>query len=164
MTNSAQSALQFANVDAEIWGADIAWKADITERVFVDGTLSFVRGRRTDVSDNLYRLSPSNLSIGLTWQHDTGSVTTELVAYAKQNKASAYNEEAPTAGYALTNVAVTWEPNESFRLEARIDNLLDRLYQDHVAGTNRAAGSELPLGVRLYGVERTLSMGLMFIF
>ncbi len=164
MMNAGQSALMFSNVDAELWGADIAWKIDITERVFVDGALSFVRGRRTDMSDNLYRLAPPNSSIGVTWQPENWSVTAELIAYAKQDKVAVFNGETPTSGYALSNLAINWEPGESLRVEARVDNLFDRAYQDHVAGINRAAGSDLPLGVRLYGTERTLSMGLIFSF
>ncbi len=164
MMGSGQSVLEFSNVDAEFWGADIAWKIDITERVFVDGALSFVRGRRTDLSDNLYRLAPPNSSIGVTWQLENWSLTAELVAYAKQDKVAVFNGEAPTSGYALSNLAISWEPGESLRVEARVDNLFDRTYQDHVAGTNRAAGSDLPRGVRLYGAERTLSMGLIFSF
>jgi iron complex outermembrane receptor protein len=49
-------------------------------------------------------------------------------------------------------------------VEARIDNLLDRTYQDHLAGVNRAAGSDIPVGTRLYGVGRTLSAGVVFTF
>jgi iron complex outermembrane receptor protein len=164
MMNAGQPALEFSNVDAEFWGADIAWKIDIAERVFVDGALSYVRGRRTDLADNLYRLAPPNASIGVTWQPEDWSLTAELVAYAKQDKVAVFNGEAPTAGYALSNLAISWEPGERLRAEARVDNLFDRTYQDHVAGTNRAAGSDLPRGVRLYGTERTLSMGVMLSF
>ena len=65
-------ALQFSNVDAEIWGADIAWKIDLTDRWYLDGIASYSRGRRTDVSDNLYRLAPLNGSIGLAYVRSPG--------------------------------------------------------------------------------------------
>lgn len=162
--NSGRPSLEFGNVDAEIWGGDVAWKIDLSDRVLVDGTLSYVRGRRTDLPDNLYRLAPPHASIGVTWQPGSWSLAAELVAYAQQDKVSAFNGEEPTPGYALSNLMFNWEPGESVRVEARVDNLFDRTYQDHVAGTNRAGGSDLPTGTRLYGTERTLSMGLIFSF
>ena len=59
---------------------------------------------------------------------------------------------------------VEWRPGDNLRLEARIDNLLDKTYQDHVAGINRAGGSDIPVGERLYGLERTASVGAIWSF
>lgn len=161
---SGNPALEWNNVDAEIWGADLAWKVDLTERLFLDGIATAVRGRRTDVADNLYRLAPFNGSVGLTWAADTWSLKTEVVAYAKQNKVSSYNNERATPGYELVNVAFTWQALDGLRIETRVDNLLDETYQDHVAGINRAAGSGVPVGERLYGAERSLSVGVIYSF
>jgi len=161
---SGRPALQFANVDAEIWGADIAWKYELSDRWFVDGIATYTRGRRTDVSDNLYRLAPLNGSIGLTYAAPNWSVKPELVVYAKQDKVSAFNDEQPTPGYEIVNVAFAWNPLEALRVEARVDNLLDETYQDHLTGINRAMGSDIPVGTRLYGVERTVSAGFIFSF
>lgn len=161
---SGNPALQFSNVDAEIYGADIAWKVGLNDHWYFDGIASYVRGRRTDVSDNLYRLAPPNASVGLTWENDKLSATTEIVAYLKQDKVSAFNNEQATPGYGLINAALVWYPVDSLRLEARIDNMFDKAYQDHVAGINRANGSDIPVGVRLYGAERTLSAGVIFSF
>jgi len=161
---SGNPALEFSNVDAEIYGADIAWKVELVDQWYLDGVASYARGRRTDVSDNLYRLASPNASLGLTWESDSLSVTTEVVGYARQDKVSAYNDEEPTPGYGLVNAVLVWYPIESLRLETRVDNLLDKAYQDHVAGINRANGSEIPVGARLYGVERTLSAGVIWTF
>ena len=161
---SGNPALQFSNVDAEIYGADLAWKIELSDQWYLDGIASWARGKRRDVDDNLYRLAPPNASIGATWENDTLSVTTELVAYTKQDKVSVYNDEQRTAGYELLNTALIWSPTDSLRVEARIDNLLDETYQDHVAGINRANGSDIPVGERLYGAERTLSAGVIWSF
>ncbi len=157
-------ALQFANVDAEIWGADIAWKMTLNNDWFLDGTVSYSRGRRTDISDNLYRLAPLNGSIGLTYAADDWSIKPEVVVYARQDKVSFYNNEQATPAYELVNVAFAWNAAHSWRLEARIDNLLNRTYQDHLAGINRAMGSDIPVGTRLYGAKRTISAGVSFNF
>ena len=164
MMMSGAPALQFANVDAEIWGADIAWKFDLSDRWYLDGIASYTRGRRTDVPDNLYRLAPPNGSVGLTYAAPDWSIKPEVVMYARQDKVSAYNGEQPTDGYELVNIAFAWDAMDTLRIEARIDNLLDETYQDHLAGINRAMGSDIPVGARLYGVERTISAGVLFSF
>ena len=157
-------ALQFANVDAEIWGADIAWKIELGDSWYLDGIATYARGQRRDVSDNLYRLAPPNASVAVTHQRDGLAVTAEVVGYAKQDKVSAFNAEQATPGYALANALLVWEPRGELRFEARVENLFDRAYQDHVAGINRAAGSDIPVGERLYGAGRTVSVGAIWSF
>ncbi len=161
---SGNPALAWSNVDAEIWGADIAWKYELSDRWYLDGTATAVRGRRTDVADNLYRLAPFNGSIGLTRQTADWSIKTELVAYARQEKVSSFNNEQATPGYELVNVSMAWNPFSALRVEVRVDNLFDTTYQDHLTGVNRAAGSDIAVGERLYGIERSLSAGLIYTF
>ena len=161
---SGSPALEFANVDAEIWGADLAWKLDLNERWYLDGIASYVRGKRRDTADNLYRLAPPNASIGLTRATETLSTTVKVVGYSKQDKVSSFNDEQETPGYGLVNLEVVWKPTDALRIEARLDNAFDKAYQDHVAGINRAGGSAIPVGERLYGAERTLSAGVFWNF
>ena len=162
MTGAAP--LQFQNVDAEIWGFDLAWRIELSDRLLLDGIGSYARGKRTDIVDDLYRLAPLNGSIGLTYHKDEWTIKAELVGYAKQNAVAAYNGEVETNGYWLTGLAGTWNPLPELRFEARIDNLWDESYQDHLAGVNRAAGSDIPVGDRLYGPERTISAGIIYSF
>ena len=164
MMMNGKPALQFSNTDAEIWGADVAWDYQLSERFTVDGVATYARGRRTDVSDNLYRLAPPNGSVGLTYKSDFWSLGARLVAYAKQDEVSAVNEEQTTSAYELVNMDFSWNPAESVRVEARIDNLFDTNYQDHLTGINRAGGSDIPVGTRLPGAERSLSAGIIFSF
>ena len=161
---TGQGAQQFANVDAERRGADLAWKLDLDDHWSVDGIASYSRGRRTDVVDNLYRIAPANGSVGLTYSSGRWSFRPEVVLYARQKHVSAYNEESESAGYGLINLSVAWTPMDDWRIEARVDNLAGRVYQDHLAGINRASGSDIPPGVRLFGADRTLSAGVVWDF
>jgi len=161
---SGKLPLQFANVDAELWGLDAAWSYALSERLLLDGVVTVVRGRRIDVDDDLYRLSPFNASVGLTYSSDTWALKTELVGYADQDNVSTYNDETETAGYWLANFGFTWSPQTALRAEARVDNVMNESYQDHVTGINRAHGSDMPVGLRLFGAERTLSVGLIYSF
>ena len=161
---TGKPALGFANVEAEIVGADIAWRVQLSGDWYVDGIASYVRGRRTDIDDDLYRLAPPNASVGLSFEGDRLAIGAEVVGYAKQDDVSAYNEERATPGYGLVNAALSWRPTDALRIEGRVDNLLDKTYQDHVAGINRAGGSGIPVGERLYGAERTFSAGVVWSF
>lgn len=156
--------LMFANVDAKLWGGDMAWQYSLAERWSLDGIVSYVRGERTDLNDKLYRLAPLNGSVGLSYNADSWRVKPEVVIYAKQDRVSLYNSEQATPGYEIVNLAFFWEPSESLRFEARMDNLLDETYQDHLVGINRAGGSDIPVGQRLYGAERTMSIGVIASF
>jgi iron complex outermembrane receptor protein len=159
-----KEALQFDNVDAELWGIDAAWSYEISDRLLLDGIVSLVRGQRRDTSDDLYRLSPLNGSVGLTYSGEQWSFKTEILGYADQDRVSRLNDESTTPGYWLANLGFRWSPTASLRVGARIDNLLDESYQNHVTGINRAAGSDIPVGERLYGAGRTASAGVVFVF
>ena len=161
---AGQPALQFANTDAEIWGIDVNYTLQISDRFSVDGVATYARGRRTDISDNLYRLAPLNGSIGLTYANESWVLDTRVIAYSSQKKVAAFNDEQPTDGYEIVNAGFVWMPTKSLRVEARIDNVFDATYQDHLAGVNRAGGSDIAIGSRLYGVERTFGAGVIFSF
>ena len=161
---SGAPALEFANVDAEIYGADIAWRVQLDGNWYVDGIASWARGKRRDVDDDLYRLAPPNATLGVTWETAGLAVSAEVVGYAEQDKVSTYNDEQKTPGYGLVNTTLVWNPTDALRFETRVDNLLDKTYQDHTAGINRANGSDIPVGARLYGPERTVSAGLIWSF
>jgi len=154
--------LQFSNVDAEFYGADAGFGANISEHISLDGTLSYVRGKRKDINDNLYRIAPLNSTVGLSYFGDAGwSLTSEGVFYGKQDKVSSSNSEAATSGYSLFNLRGRYEIKRNLEITAGINNLLDRFYQDHLAGYNRvssnAAGqsSAVATGARLPGEGRS---------
>jgi iron complex outermembrane receptor protein len=161
---SGNGALQFDNVDAEIYGFDLGWRYSITERFGIEGSASYTRGRRTDVDDNLYRLPPLNGSVALSFVESGWSMRAELVAYDRQDHVSAYNDEQPTPGYGVVNAAFSWTASPAIRIDVEASNLFDRGYQDHLAGVNRVNDVDIPPGERLWGAERTLGVGAVFRF
>lgn len=161
---SGNGALQFDNVDAEIYGMDLGWRYSLTERVGVEGNASYTRGRRTDVADNLYRLPPLNASLALSFVDDGLSLRGEVIAYDRQDRVSTYNGEQPTAGYGVVNAAASWQATRRLRIDLEASNLFDRGYQDHLAGVNRVRNVELAPGERLWGAERTFTVGAVVTF
>lgn len=159
-----EGALMFDNVDAEIYGFDVGWDVEVTSKIRIDGALNYSRGKRTDVDDNLYRLPPLNGILGLSFSESAWAIRGEMIAYAGQEKVSAYNGEQATAGYAIANAMITWSPWSNTRLELKGTNLFDRGYQDHLAGINRVSDSDIPVGTRLYGAGRTIVLGALLSF
>ena len=56
MSGNGQDALQFSNIDAKIYGADIVWQATLTNDLVLSGNAAAIRGERTDEDDKLYRI------------------------------------------------------------------------------------------------------------
>ncbi|KPK37399.1 MAG: hypothetical protein AMJ69_11680 [Gammaproteobacteria bacterium SG8_47] len=88
----------------------------------------------------------------------------ELIAYDRQDRVSSYNGEQPTSGYSIVNAAFSWNASPAVRIDVEASNLLDRGYQDHLAGVNRVRNADIPAGERLWGAERTLSVGAVISF
>lgn len=147
--------LRFANVDARIYGADIAFGAELSGPLRVDGVASYVRGKRRDISDNLYRFAPASARMALSYDTGNWSLSVEGQAVARQSKVSRTNSEAPSKGYALLNFYGHWLLRDGLRIDAGIENLFDKYFLDHLSGYNRITGSDVAVGSRLPGAGRS---------
>jgi iron complex outermembrane receptor protein len=162
--------LRFTNVDAELFGADASFGVEITDHWRVDGTVSYVRGRRRDVDDNLYRIAPLNGILGLTWHGSKWAVTAEGEFFARQDDVSEVNAEQETDGYALLNLYGQYRFDGSFSIRAGARNLLDSFYQNHLAGINRVIADQsgnpvdLDVGERLPGRGRSFFLRIEYRF
>lgn len=129
--------LQFTNTDAKFYGIDAAWGFPLADKVRLDGSLSYVRGKRRDTSDNLYRVAPLNGRVAVTYEEPTWSARVEAVGYAAQNKVSSENSEQKTGGYGLINLRGEYVPASQVTVAFGIENVLDKKYSDHLGGYNR---------------------------
>lgn len=153
--NGDSTPLRFGNVDAEFYGADLDFGWNISGPLNLDGTASYVRAKRRDITDNLYRITPPNARVALSWQEKRWHVGAELQAFADQNKVSATNDEQPSNGYLLAGLFGHVELTPGFTLDASVENLFNKNYTDHLAGYNRVSGSDVALGARLPGAGRS---------
>lgn len=157
MNNGNMTVLQFANVDAELYGMDVEWGYELAESWRLDGTVSYVRGRRRDGGgDNLYRIAPFNTRAQLTFDQDNWSIAAEVEAYAAQNDVAEYNAEMKSAGYGLLHLRGDIQPMQSVNIGLGIENILDKSYADHTAAINRAMGSDIAVGDKVPGQGRNL--------
>ena len=146
--------LRFANVDAELYGFDMDFGLQVSDRLRLDGVASLVRGQRRDVSDDLYRITPPTLRLAATWDETDWSLGAEVAGALRQNHVSTTNDEVASGGYAVVNLRGTWRLRPGLQLEAGVQNLFDRDYRAHLAGRNRVADSDVALGERLPGAGR----------
>ncbi|MDZ7752847.1 MAG: TonB-dependent receptor [Gammaproteobacteria bacterium] len=148
--------LQFANVDAELYGFDARFGLAFSERLAMDGVVSYVRGERRDIDDDLYRIAPLTATLALTYETAAWSVTTEAELVAEQDRVSETNEEDPTGGYGLLNVFGHYRLPNGLMLGVGINNLFDKDHAGHLNGYNRVRDSDVAVGERLPGAGRSL--------
>ncbi|MDX2429258.1 MAG: TonB-dependent receptor, partial [Xanthomonadales bacterium] len=154
MMASGSLPLQFANVDAKLYGVDLGYEFEISEAWLLRGNLGYVRGKRKDITDNLYRIAPLSSFLELTWQRESYFVAIESIAASRQDKVSAYNNEQTTSGWGIANLRGGIRLNRAFDISLGVENIFDKAYQDHLGGYNRVAGSDVPLRERLYSKGR----------
>ncbi|BFM17172.1 TonB-dependent receptor [Maricurvus nonylphenolicus] len=162
---SGNTALQFNNVDAKLYGAELTYGTQLNDNWSIDGSLSYTRGKRTDESDDLYRLAPLNNRLSLTYNSNNWKVSAVSEIFDAQNHVAEFNEEQKSSGYGLLHLQGQIDINEQLQLRAGIDNLTDKKYQDHLAGVNRVSGNDdIAVGERLYGTGRSVNVGVTYSF
>jgi len=117
--------------------------------------VSFVRGRRRDNGDDLFRIAPPTGSIVLAYRRERWSGALESVLFAPQRNVSETNGERRSSGYALVNLRSAVRLSDGLELRAGVENLFDRLYRPHLAGINRVTESDVAVGERLPGPGRS---------
>ncbi|PWE18070.1 TonB-dependent receptor [Marinicauda salina] len=152
--NGDPTPLRFANVDAEFVGADIDFGWRIAPDWRIDGVASWVRGERRDIDDALYRMAPPRLLIDLTWDRPDWSLSLESRFVAEQDRVSATNDEAVTPGHVVLGIGLDWYARDNVLVSLGVENLLDEDYERHLAGYNRVADADVPVGARLPGAGR----------
>ncbi len=146
--------LQFVNVNAEFYGLDLAYEYAVSEAWILRGNLGYVRGKRVDVEDNLYRIAPLSSFLELTFNRERYFVSLESIASSKQNKVSAYNNEKSSAGWGIANLRCGFSLGSMMDIHLGVENIFDKAYQDHLGGYNRVADSDVSVGERLYSTGR----------
>ncbi|RLA21119.1 MAG: TonB-dependent receptor [Gammaproteobacteria bacterium] len=148
--------LQFTNTDAKLYGIDADWGVVLTERWELSGIISYVRGKRRDISDDLFRIAPLNGRVELSYEQADWKLSSEVVAYAAQDDVSTTNDETKSSGYGLFNLRANYQPAGGFTIGVGVENLFDKKYSEHIGGVNRAANNDVPVGEHIISPGRNL--------
>lgn len=151
--------LQSSNVDAYLYGFDVEAGFRFYDDWKVEAMMSYVRGRRDDVSDNLYRIAPLNGRVGIFYDTTEWLLGTELIGYDDQNETANYNNEQASPGYFVWNLRGQYRPQfktlQGIQIGFGVENLLDESYRTHLSGTNRnPANDGTAVGEHLPGIGR----------
>jgi iron complex outermembrane receptor protein len=148
--------LKFTNTDAKLYGFDADWGVELAENWDLSGIVSYVRGKRRDISDELFRIAPLNGRVELSYEQAAWRVSSEVVAYAAQNKISSTNNETASSGYGLLNLRANYQPANGLSIGFGVENLFDKKYSEHIGGFNRAANNDVAVGDRIIASGRNI--------
>ncbi|PCI58494.1 MAG: TonB-dependent receptor [Gammaproteobacteria bacterium] len=161
--------LQYDNVAAELYGSDGSLSYQLHPNFKISAIISYVRGKRTDINDNLYRISPLNGRMILSYQTINAQglslqANFTLAVSDKQNKVSTTNAEKTSSGYALINADINYELSDNLIIKAGIYNALNRSYRNHLGGYNRVKESNIAGMARLPKQGRSIWAELSYYF
>ncbi len=132
MNSSSRS---YANVDARLVGGELTAVATLTDRLYLSGDLSYVRGTqdaspaRQITSTNLAEMPPLRGRVALRYDTPRYWVEAEGVFSAAQTHVDASLNEAPTKGWGIANLKAGFTV-AGFKVTSGIGNLLNRLYYE----------------------------------
>lgn len=158
------SPLTFTNIDATLYGADMNWHYRLNEQFKLSGIVSYVRGERDDINDDLYRISPLNARINLNYQYKNWQSNLAIHGYSSQNKVSELNNEKASAGYAIVDWQIDYFVSSGLVVRVGANNLLDKQYNDHLGGVNRANGSDIAVGDKISAMGRNVYLAMDYQF
>ena len=156
--------LQWQNVDATLWGAEVSGQYQANEVMTFGFTASIVRGQRDDIDDNLFRIAPDNLRAHMRYLEGPLDLKLEAQLAKKQTRVSALQREQTSPGYGIVNASVGYQFSSKMRFGLNLHNLFDKTYQPHLAGINRVANVDINVGDRLFAPGRQVVLSISYHF
>ncbi|WP_343039184.1 TonB-dependent hemoglobin/transferrin/lactoferrin family receptor [Propylenella binzhouense] len=124
---------QYQNIDeAEIEGFEAEAVYDMGW-MFTGVRGSIIRGDNADTDEPLSTIPADQVTgmLGFRFLERRLTVGGELQFVAKQDRVP--SDVPETDGYSLVNLFASYQPNENFRLDFRIDNLFDEAYANNLS-------------------------------
>ena len=164
--------LRYENQSARIFGTDVSGTWHISHGKSghwqLDGSLSATSAENKDTGSGLYQVIPVQGSLTLSHQYDGWHSSLEWVLASSKEKVSDIRNEIQTAGYGLLNLQVShqWQ---SFRIDAGVENLLDKFYFNPTGGVYTGQGmtmslNGIPYGIAVPGMGRAVYAGVQWQF
>lgn len=161
--------LEFANVDARLYGVDAKLVWLLADTAFGQWQLaakaSYTHGERQDSHTPLYQIMPFSGSLALSQQWGRASNKLEWQWLSDKNRVDSNRLENKTAGYGLLNASSQWDL-KPLTLTLAITNLLDKNYQLPLGGVSIADHRQDPangFGL-LSGEGRSLNLSARYRF
>ncbi|MDO6564351.1 TonB-dependent copper receptor [Amphritea sp. 1_MG-2023] len=128
----------YRNVDAELYGVELAAAVALNNHWQWGNTLTWTVGNNQDDDTSLSRIAPLELNSSLDYQKDQLNVGVEWQLVASQNDiclAGSSNcggqDVRKTPGYGVVNVHAQYAFERGLNLQLGVDNLMDKAYTVH---------------------------------
>lgn len=124
----------FKNIDATIYGAELAASYYATDDITIDMGASYKRGTKDkalegQTNTNLTDMAPLRGNIALNYEYKRNSLATlEIQASDRWDEIDSDNGEQELASWAVLNAKVKHAVNKKFFLTLGINNILDKTY------------------------------------
>jgi iron complex outermembrane receptor protein len=165
--------LRYANQSARLWGINLAGQMRLgeTERwgsLDVGARLEWQRGENRDSGESLYQQMPANAAFNLTQKRGAWSGSLEWELVDAKTRVSDVRNEIETAGYGLLHLRATYTWTR-VRIDAGVENLLDRNYDMPLGGAFVGQGmtmslNGIPWGIAVPGAGRSVYAALRVIW
>lgn len=164
--------LRYENQSARIYGTNVSGTWHISHGKSghwqLAGSVSATSAENKDTGSGLYQVIPVQGSLTLSHQFDGWHSSLEWELASRKEKVSDIRNEIPTAGYGLLNLQVShqWQ---SFRIDAGVENLLDKFYFNPTGGAYTGQGmtmslNGIPYGIAVPGMGRAVYAGVQWQF
>lgn len=154
----------FRNVDAELWGGELAAVARLGDAWSVPASLAYVRGRNETDGRDLPEIPPLSGRAALRYEQAAGRAwwsEAGLRFAARQDQVDEAFPEDETPSFVVYHLRGGLALTQQLSLEAGVENLFDEDYHEHLtretslATDELAAGDEVPAPGRSFYVKLT---------
>jgi iron complex outermembrane receptor protein len=165
MAPAPRSARSYTNINARIFGGEVAYGYSFTSSLSLSGGGSYSRGRAVPnlsagvTSPNLPEMPPLRAWTSVRYSHRRAFSEFGFVAVDRQPHVDSDLMESPTAGYALLNFKLGLTLRQ-WSASLTADNLLDRYYFEYLSYYRNPFGA----GVKLPEPGRNLFVQLRYSF
>lgn len=155
------SARTYDNVDARMYGGEVAYSVGFTRSLLLSGGVSYTRGIQYAkptaglAKADMAEMPPFRSRASLRYGRSLFFAEINALAVARQDRIDLALQEQPTAGYALLGVKAGIH-HKQWNIAAGIDNLTDRFYYEHLSYQRDPYRS----GVRMPEPGRTLFLNI----
>ena len=126
--------VDYVGADSVLQGVEAHGDLGLTANLFAEFSFDYVRGTVTNTGEPLPRIPPFRTQAGLRYQHNAFQFGGHVVVTAKQDRL--FGDETPTDGYTLARLFAAYSVQAGRVLHtvtARVDNLADELYRNHLS-------------------------------
>lgn len=164
--------LRYENQSARIFGTDVSGTWHISHgdsgHWQLDGSVSVTDAENRDTGFGLYQVVPFQGSLTVSHNLKGWHSSLEWVLVSKKDTVSEIRNEVKTSGYGVLNLQVSHQWT-TFRIDAGVENLLDKFYFNPTGGTYTGQGmtmalNAIPYGIAVPGMGRAVYAGFQWQF